>query len=41
MDNRRNTALEKLGYKVLIVWERDYYENPEKVIDICIQFLKG
>lgn len=32
-------ALRKLGYSVLVVWENDYYKNPEKTIKTCLEFL--
>jgi G:T-mismatch repair DNA endonuclease (very short patch repair protein) len=28
------------GYKVLVVWEKDYRNDKEKVIEECIKFLK-
>lgn len=40
-DALRKEALEKLGYKVKVVWESDFYENPDKVINDCVQFLKS
>lgn len=27
------------GYSVLVVWEKDYKENPNKVIEKCLKFL--
>jgi len=40
-DAIRKHALEQLGYKVKVVWERDYYDNPDKVIAECVDFLKS
>ena len=40
-DRKKKNALEKLGYKVKVVWESDYHKNPEKVIDECVEFLKS
>lgn len=40
-DARRIAALEKLGYKVKVVWELDYKLDSSKVVDECIQFLKS
>ena len=39
-DKKRKEALEKLGYKVKIVWEHDYVADPQKVIDECVEFLQ-
>ena len=39
-DKRRYDALTKLGYKLHIVWECDYKNNPNKTIEDCIRFLK-
>ena len=36
----RKKELEKHGFKVHVVWESDYYENPEKIVDECVKFLK-
>ena len=40
-DKIRKDALERLGYKVMVVWERDYYNNPDKSIEECVAFLKS
>ena len=32
---------ESNGYKVLTVWESDYYANPETIIEKCIQYLNN
>ena len=40
-DAFRKNALEHLGYKVMVVWETDYYNNAEKTISDCIAFLKS
>lgn len=39
-DMLRLNEIEKHGFKVHIVWESDYRENPEKVIDECVKFLR-
>jgi hypothetical protein len=31
--------IEKCGYQVLVVWENDYRNNPEKVISDCVNFI--
>lgn len=38
-DNQRIKEIEKLGYKVLIVWEDDYLKNKLKVLNKCRVFL--
>lgn len=40
-DKKKKDALEKLGYKVKVVWESDYNRDPEKTIDECVEFLKS
>lgn len=40
-DKIRKDALERLGYKVMVVWEHDYYSNSDKVVDECVAFLKS
>jgi len=29
------------GYDILIIWEHDYHENPDEVINKCIEFLNS
>lgn len=38
-DSERKTELERLGYEVLVVWERDFYDNKEDVVHRCLKFL--
>ena len=40
-DAFRKNALEHLGYKVMVVWETDYYNDTEKTISDCVAFLKS
>ena len=40
-DKVRKDALERLGYSVMVVWEHDYYSNPDKVVSDCVAFLKS
>ena len=40
-DAARVRALERLGYSVMVVWERDYYDNPDKIVADCVKFLKS
>ena len=39
-EKKRINAIKKLGYEVKVIWESEYYDNKQKVIDDCIQFLK-
>lgn len=38
-DAERKSELESLGYEVLVVWERDFYDNEEAVVQGCLKFL--
>lgn len=38
-DYNREQEFKRLGYEVLTVWEDDYYANPVKEIDRCVDFL--
>src|SRR5574344_4201 len=38
-DNERISNLKDLGYKVLVIWENDYANNPELILSKCIKFL--
>ena len=38
-DKHRLSILESLGFKVLVVWESEYAEDPDSVVDKCIKFL--
>ena len=40
-DRKRIEMLEGMGYKVKVVWEKDYRRNPDIIVGECIQFLKG
>lgn len=40
-DEERDKMIIEDGYKVFHVKERDYNENPEKVIQECIEFIKS
>lgn len=40
-DKKRNYVLENRGYRVKIVWESDFKNNPEKIIEECKRFLKN
>ena len=38
-DEFRKNSLQKNGYTLLIIWEKDYNENKEEVINKCKNFL--
>ena len=38
-DKQRIKALEEKGIKLLIIWEKDYNDNKQLIIDQCKQFL--
>lgn len=38
-DLARKSELERLGYDVLVVWEKDYSENKQDVVQRCLTFL--
>ena len=39
-DKNKIKLIENEGYKVLIIWENEYKQNPETVVKRCIDFLK-
>ena len=38
-DTERKAELERLGYEVLVVWERDFYDNEDAVVQQCLDFI--
>jgi hypothetical protein len=40
-DSIKNELIKSKGYDLLVVWEKDFTENPQKVIEICLEFLYG
>ena len=40
-DNDRIEALIKNGYKIMVVWEADFEENPFETYEKCVDFLKN
>ncbi len=40
-DLDRQRELAEMGYKVLVIWESDYRQNKQQVIDKCLDFLKN
>lgn len=39
IDADKKSIAERNGFEELIVWEKDYRENKEKVINECLNFL--
>lgn len=39
-DKIRHDLIKEQGYKILVIWEKEYNENPEEVKQKCLQFLK-
>ena len=39
-DAKRQDELERLGYEVLVIWEKDFSDNEEVVIQRCLDFLE-
>jgi G:T-mismatch repair DNA endonuclease (very short patch repair protein) len=40
-DKKKNDFIKRLGYELLIVWEDDYYKNPQYIEKKCLNFLKN
>lgn len=40
-DENRVKSLIELGYEVLIIWEKDYRQNKNEVINRCLRFLNS
>lgn len=38
-DNIKTKCAERYGYTVMVVWEKDYKENKQLIIDNCISFI--
>jgi len=39
LDEQKINVVKNKGYKILIIWEKDYKENKEKIINECLNFL--
>ena len=39
-DKLKNKAISDRGYDIKIIWESDFDENPERILEECISFLK-
>jgi len=40
-DRERLQAIRNAGVDVLVIWETDFKEDPEEVLDLCIAFIEG
>ena len=40
-DNNKNNAIIQQNYNILIIWEYDYKQDKQKVIQKCIDFIKN
>jgi len=38
-DARKIKELEDKGFQILVIWESDYYADPDSVIKQCVEFL--
>ena len=38
-DEKKTKELEESGYKVLVVWEDSFIKEPDRVVELCINFL--
>lgn len=39
-DIKRENIIKNRNYDLLIIWEGDYVKEPEKITNLCIEFLK-
>lgn len=39
-DNAKYSFAKENGYDVLVIWEKDYKQNPEKIIKECLNYLR-
>lgn len=39
-DQQKINFISNLGYSVLVVWESDYRENKDAVLELCLEFLR-
>lgn len=40
LDNIKINSAKKAGFKVLIIWQKEFINNPESIIIKCLKFLK-
>jgi hypothetical protein len=38
-DNTKISLAKKYGYDVLVIWEKEYRNNPEEIVNKCINFI--
>lgn len=38
-EQRKFQALKERGFEILVVWDKEYKENPEAILKKCIDFL--
>jgi G:T-mismatch repair DNA endonuclease (very short patch repair protein) len=41
MDRKKIKLAESKGYRVLIIWESEFFKNKENAIKKCIDFLES
>lgn len=41
LDKNKKDFIEKLGYKVLTIWESEYRKSPQQVLEKCIEFINN
>jgi G:T-mismatch repair DNA endonuclease (very short patch repair protein) len=39
LDKQKIKLAESWGYEVLVIWESEYKQSPELIIDKCIKYL--
>lgn len=39
-DEKKLSIAKKNGVDVLVIWDKDYKKNKEKIIEKCLSFLK-
>lgn len=40
LDNIKINSAKKAGFEVLIIWQKEFINNPESIIIKCLKFLK-
>ena len=40
-DKRKREVIEECNYKVLVVWEEDFNNDRQKVIQECVKFIQN
>lgn len=39
-DEEKMELIKSFGFDVFVIWENEYYENPNKIIEECLNFIK-